>query len=139
MIHLMPDTVTAVRAYLLTVLTAEVGTRIYYGALPKDPTFPAVRITDISTTDASPGWSRSLLQIDVWHSDGRLRDCRALAELVRAALIDSTNYRTDAWVLGGVDNVNGATTQPFATGLDTSFTPPRPRYLVTAGLLIRPN
>lgn len=137
----MPDTITAVRSYLLTVdELAEVGNRIYYGALPAEPIFPAVRISEIdSTEDVRPAWGRTLLQVDVWHSDGRFRDCRGLAATLAAALVASTNTVADGYVLGGPDNVTGVSFAPFANGWDDTWKPPRPRYVVTAGLLIRPN
>lgn len=138
-LEVMPDAIAAYRAYLLELdELADLGGRIYYGELPKNPIFPAARITDISTTDAGRHWTRSLTQTDVWHSEGRLRDCRALAELIRAAYIASVGHNAAGWALGGVDDVNRSTTQPFGNGVDDSFEPPRPRYLVTAGLLIRP-
>lgn len=142
MIDIMPDTVTAVRSYLLTVddVTDEVVSRIYYGALPPNPMFPAVRIADITTSeDVRHAWARSLMQLDVWGSDGAQRDCRGLAAVVAAALVSSTGYTTDGWTLGGPDNVTGVSFAPFGTGWDDSFKPARPRYVITAGLIIRPN
>jgi hypothetical protein len=140
----MPDTITAVRSYLLTVdeLTqtgqGKLGGRVYYGAIPADPIFPVVRISDLTTSeDVRHAWARSLMQLDVWHSDGRQRDCRALAELIRAALVASTGYVGDGFTLGGPDNVTGVSMAPFGSGFDDTFKPPRPRYLITAALLIR--
>lgn len=145
LLEVMPDAVLAYRSYLGEVpeVTSLVPAgRIYYGRLPAldKVILPAIRVTELSVTeDVRHRWARSLMQLDVWHSEGRLPDCRAIAEVVRAALVASPGQVAEGWVLGGVDNVNGVTAAPFASGVDETFNPAVPRYVITAGLLIRPN
>jgi len=67
----MADLLKGYRTYLLTKtpVTDLVGTRIYFGNLPQDPTFPAVvlhlilRDTERHLTNAS-GLARSVVQVD---------------------------------------------------------------------------
>lgn len=149
MLEVLPDTVRAYREYLGTVpeLTTLPDSsdriplsRMFGGALPSTTVgLPALRITELSYSADTRGWGRALTQIDVWHSAGRSVDGRAIAEVVRAALVASENHTTAQWVLGGVDAVTGASIAPFGSGLDEAFNPPVPRWTIVAGLLIRPN
>lgn len=100
--------------------------------LPADPTFPALRVTEISTADGDrvDEWSRSLFQIDCF---GTTRSGAAdLARDVTAALIGAANTAVGSVVLGRAETVRR---RPMH---DTSFDPPQPRWIVTCSLLAKP-
>lgn len=130
---LMPDPVVALRDYLLgePVVTDIVEDRISTD-LPRNPTWPRLRITGLNAFQQFPGvLDRVLVQFDCYALIEV--DAHRLAQAVRAAMSVSAAFYSDAAVFSG------------ATGLslfslpDGEYTPPMPRWCVTAYVHLRPN
>lgn len=118
-----------VAAYLAEAVEVEhVG-----AALPPSPTFPALRITEVSTNvgDQVDEWVSSFVQIDVF-ADSK-SETAALAGQVVDALIAAANWVGDGVVLGRAEVVR---TRPMH---DTSFDPPQPRWFVTGRMFAKPT
>jgi hypothetical protein len=123
-----PDVTVALSAYLTEATDVTAG-----AALPPDPTFPALRVTEISTADGDEvdDWSRSLVQIDVF--DTTRAECSDLARTVSQALLAAANWTDDGVTLGRAEMVRRRPAH------DTSFDPPQPRWIVTAQVFAKPS
>lgn len=128
----MPDSVTVLRAYLLSVpeVTTRVGTRIAT-KVASPPVWPAIRITDLTVVERVPRRiDRVLVQLDCFAATEP--EAHLLARGVTAALRASRNYLHATAVLGGADDLS-ASPMP-----DETFTPPQPRWVVTAHIYLHP-
>lgn len=87
----MADSEKAVRTRLTahSGVSALVGTRVWYSALPQDPTLPAITVQEITGVPEpvmgnDTGHVRGMIQVDAW--DATRNGCKALGEQVRDAL-----------------------------------------------------
>lgn len=96
----LPDSVALVRQYLLDVPEVTAITTRISTTLAKDPQWPAVRLTLISSvTVGLRRLDRAQFQIDCFATDQA--GAHRLARVIRAALVASANYSGDDGVLGG--------------------------------------
>jgi Protein of unknown function (DUF3168) len=128
------DPISAVRSFLAdqALVAAVVGDRMAT-ELPRNPTWPALRIALVSSTATGPPrLDRALFQIDCFATDAP--SAQALARLVRAALAAAGNYQTPNAVLsGGVD----LSIRPLATEVD--YSPAVYVVAVSAAVYLHPN
>lgn len=129
----MPDPVIAVREYLLgdPLITELVADRVTTD-LPADPAWPRVRITGLNSYQVFPcRLDRVLMQFDCYALTSP--EAQRLAQVVRAVIAASpAHVGTDA-VFSGVTGVS------IFELVDGSFTPPMPRWSVTAYVYLRSN
>lgn len=141
-IAVMPDAALVVKNYLSSIipLTAIVHARIRVNVT--DTTWPSIRITELTATEqVERRLERSLIQVDCWAppADKDIPNsgpgtARTMASLVWGAFREIANYEYLTWaVAGGADGI-GMRYQP-----DESRDPAIPRYVVTAGVYVRPN
>jgi hypothetical protein len=131
-----PLGITLTRSYLLSrsEVTSLVGQRVSMmmpdaTALPR---WPAVRLTEIITTEATPRvWTTMLLQADCWAATQP--DADRLARVLIGVLRASANYVTAQAVMGESENLT-AKAAP-----DSSLNPPQPRSIVTGHVWLRPH
>lgn len=115
-------------------VVAEVSDRVYT-SLPKDPTYPCVRLTRIGGATFMEGlyeFDRPLVQFDVW--GGPKATAWRVAETVREAIATRLAGRhEDGLVYGGVSLTTGA----LRYLPDEVFDPAKPRYTFDVELLTR--
>jgi len=135
MVTLLPDGEALVSGYLRarSEVTDLCGQRVYT-ELPKDKTFPLVRLVRVG---GSPPLDRPLrfdvarIQVDVW--GGPKKTARDLAETIRQVLSELP----DEDVVGTV--VSAVTYGPFAYLPDDDFAPAKPRYTFDVELSVHPK
>lgn len=128
---LSPDVTVAWAMYLATIddVAAEVADRI---GEKLSGTFPALRMTEISTADSDvDGWARALVQIDCYHITRT--GAADLARTVCAALRAAANWADGEVVLGRAETV-----RRHAAHDTTISDPPQPRWIVTGYLFAKP-
>lgn len=130
--HVLPDIEALVIAWALDSDAVNTVSDRIYGALPNNPTFPAIRITRVGGTPPQRlHWlDEALLQVDVF--GGSKATTRLLAATFAAEL--SVN-------LVGIHPL-GVVTAAAAGGLqwqpDESFAPAKPRYTFDAAVTYHP-
>lgn len=135
-IVLHPLVLPPVLAYLLDqpTVTDIVGERISDEMEPdtSDPRFPCVRVTEVSTVEATARrWQRSLVQFDCW-ADSQ-PDADRLARVVAAAMRAAANFSHQGAVLGETTDV---TWRPEP---DETLDPYQPRAIAEGQVWVRPN
>lgn len=115
------------------ITTQSSGEVRVYTALPKDRTFPLVRVTQLLDTPAgAPLWAIAYeIQIDAW--GGSKADAFRIANLCRA-LIDSRL----AGEYAGRGIVNGSSPGALLDLPDEDFLPAKPRWLFTSTIHAHP-
>jgi hypothetical protein len=102
--------------------------------LPRDKTWPLVRVHRYGGRDVTPGeplhLDAALIQVDVWADT--VAQARTIAEACRAA-IHTIPHQPDA---GGV--VTRSKSEEMRRVDDASFTPAKPRYAVRATVHCHP-
>lgn len=127
-----PLGITVMRSYLLsrsevTSITSRVGT-----SMPSPPVFPAVRLTELMSTEQIPRrFMRMLFQADCWAATQP--DADRLARVLIGVLRASANYVTTGAVMGETQDL-AARAEP-----DTSLTPTQARSIVSGHAWFRPN
>jgi hypothetical protein len=134
MVTPLPNTEALVSAFLRSHddVDALVGDRVYT-ALPKDVTYPAVRVTQYYSQHVTqrPLWVvRNLLQVDCW--GGSKIDAWRLASTVQAAMAEDLEGDHDHGVVCGV-TFDGMVDQP-----DQDHEPARPRFFFTCAVTAHP-
>jgi hypothetical protein len=105
-------------------VAALIGDRVYT-EIPKDPTWPLIRVTRFGgvPVTTTPLWlDEARIQIDCW--GGTKWQAWQAAETARAALTTLPGVHT---VAGQRAVVTGITLGSFAEDADPSYTPARPR------------
>lgn len=133
-IRLLPDAEALAVAYLKAhaSITPLVGTRVST-VLPANPTFPYLQVILLAGVEKSVGHlDNCYLQVDAW---GTTRDdANLLIRTARAVLLDAPYVTHDRGIVSYAETVS-----PPRWLLDTSVTPPRPRYSCDVSLTIHPH
>lgn len=134
-VTLLPDIERILSTYLRSrsEVTALVSTRVYT-EIPKDPTFPLVRLTRVggSPVTSTPLWvDEPLVQFDVWGGPKVL--AREIAETIRSVLAEA---RLTAHADASIDDV---TFGAFQWLPDDTYEPAKPRYSFDALITVHPT
>lgn len=130
--HVLPDIEALVIAWALDSEAVNTVSDRIYGALPSNPTFPAIRITRVGGTPPQRlHWlDEALLQVDVF--GGPKATTRLLAATFAAELSTSL-VGTHALGVVTAATAGGLQWQP-----DEAFTPAKPRYTFDATVTYHP-
>ncbi len=130
--HVLPDIEALVIAWALDSDDVNTVDDRIYGALPANPTFPAIRVTRIGGTPPQRlHWlDEALLQVDVF--GGPKATARLVAATFAAHLSANLTGTHDLGVVTAV-TVGGLQWQP-----DESFSPAKPRYTFDAQVTYHP-
>lgn len=129
---IIPDPITAVREYLLSVPQVTTITDRIVTVVPKDPIWPLIRLTLLTSFQVfARRYDRCLFQVDCFATAEPA--AHELARVVRAALQESENWQSAEAVLGGTTD---SSIRPMP---ETGYTPPIARYAVSAHVFIHPN
>lgn len=122
---LLPDDELALIQYLRTVtqVTALVPAARITTEIPPSPVYPVVLIQRAGGTGIWPALDDAALQVDVVADAGKRRDCKILAQTVRAAILAIANDVVPEGVLASGSEEIGPQYMP-----DTIPNPPLPRY-----------
>jgi len=126
----MPD----VEAIIAAHLRDELDDVAVYTELPRDKTWPIVRVHRYGGGNVSAGpvlhLDRALIQVDVWADT--VAQAQALAEQCREALEAVPHLPAG----GGV--ISASRTEEFRRVDDSTFTPAKPRYAIRAAVTCHP-
>jgi hypothetical protein len=129
----LPDDELALIQYLrsISAVTALVpGVRITT-ELPPSPTYPVVLVQRAGGTVIARAIDDSALQVDVINDAGKRRECKILAQTVRAAVLAIANDQVAEAVLASGFEEIGPQYIP-----DTIPVPPLPRYTARYRVLL---
>lgn len=130
----IPDTEAMVSSFLRSrsEVTTLVAQRVF-GELPKEPSYPAVRITRVAgspVTDTHLSLDAPLLQLDVF--GGTKAQARTIAATCMAVIAELPLTVVDGGYVTGV-RFGSLAYQP-----DDAFSPPKPRYRFDVTVFARP-
>ena len=131
-----PDVELVVRTYLVRTASrvrALVGNDRVYTVVPKDATFPMLRVVRFGggpVRQVPHHLIAAALQLDAY--GGSKADARRLIDTALAELADMAEHTHDGAVVTGV-NIGSARYLP-----EPVFTPPKPRYTADVTVIIHP-
>lgn len=129
-----PLGLAVLRSYLLsrsevTAITSRVAASMPDASVA--PRWPAVRLTEIITTEEIPrAWMRVLFQADCWAATQPAAD--RLGRTLVGVLRSSANYMTDDAVMGETQDLT------VKADPDDTLNPVQPRAIVTGHAWLRP-